>query len=209
MKNFARVVVVLSLLLGSVYATEDDIGQTQRGSLFIGAELGYAASMQASTGTASTNEFRIPFGVAGLKLGYVDYFGGSVGLRSYGSYHYLTDNEQYGYQLAFNTEVIWNVGTKLSVYLGLGLGYAKNGELSITANTANAQVTDTTKGSGMILPANVGFEVRLDNHHSVGLNIRAGTITTNDKLTQASQTNNNNSNTSRNFLLTFGYNYRF
>ena len=200
---------------GAVCAAEDEPQEPKqsKGSLFIGTEIGYgAAFLSTDNGTTTTSDFRVPYGVVGAKFGFIDYFGGNVGLRGYTSYHYSSDGEYYTHQAAFNTEVIWKLGRKFGIYAGLGVGYAHNAALS-SSNVNGAQQNQTTvitdpKGSGFVVPANIGFEIRVgqDYHHTVSVNLRATTIAASERLGAA---NNTTLYSARNLFLTLGYAYQF
>lgn len=226
MRIFSNLLVA-SLLLwgGAVYADDDDreafnenikAEQESKLSLFIGGEIGYAAALLGTTSNATngatTSDFRVPYGVVGGKAGIIGFFGEKkrTGLRGYVSYHYSSDGEYYSHQTAFNAEAIWKLGRKFGIYAGLGVGYAHNASIE-SSNIATTSPNATTlitepKGSGFILPVNIGFEVALDTHHTVSVNVRGSSIAASERL---GATNGTTTYSARNILLTVGYAYQF
>lgn len=214
--------LIASLLLGggAIYADDVEAVKTEQESklsLFIGGEIGYAAALlgtknNAANNGGTTSDFRVPYGVVGGKAGVIGFFGENkrTGLRSYVSYHYSSDGEYYSHQTAFNAEAIWKLGRKFGIYAGLGVGYASNASIE-SSNIGTQPGHNTTlitepKGSGFILPVNIGFEVALDAHHTVSVNVRGSTIAASERL---GATNTTRTYSARNILLTLGYAYQF
>ena len=184
--------------------------------VFVGGEVGYAMSFLSATNNSTnggkTTDLRAPYGVVGGKIGIKKLFGEKqiVGLRGYVSYHYSNDGEYSSHQTAFNTEAVFNIGKRIGIYAGLGAGYASN--VAISSNNFASDTTQTTlindpKGSGFILPVNVGFEVALNAHHFVNFNMRAPSIAASERLGEKAESSITYS--ARNLLLTLGYTYQF
>lgn len=220
MKVLTQYLLVVTMLLSGAVWADDDTEAPQvkekesQVRLFIGGEVGYAAAFLSTTDNANdatTSDFRVPYGVVGGKAGIMGFFGDKqrVGLRGYVSYHHSNDGEYYSHQTAFNTEVIWKLGRKFGIFAGLGVGYASNTALSsnnIGANQNQTTLVTDPKGSGFILPVNVGFEVALDAHHTISVNVRAPSVAASERLGAADATT---TYSARNILLTLGYAYQF
>lgn len=219
---------LLAFLLGgggiSIYADELESSLAKEADskvlVFVGGEVGYGVAFLSATdnktGGGKTTELRAPYGVVGGKIGIKKLFGEKqvVGLRGYVSYHYSNDGEYSSHQTAFNTEAIFNIGKRVGIYAGLGAGYVSNVAIS-SNNFANGTTTpqnQTTlindpKGSGFVLPVNVGLEVALNTHHFVNLNVRAPSIAASERL--GANADSSTTYSARNLLLTLGYTYQF
>ncbi len=220
MRIFSNFLIALLLLGGgAIYADDGEAvkaEQESKLSLFIGGEIGYAAALLGTKDNAAnggtTSDFRVPYGVVGGKAGVIGFFGENkrTGLRGYVSYHYSSDGEYHSHQTAFNAEAIWKLGRKFGIYAGLGVGYASNASIKSskidTTNGHNTTLITEPKGSGFILPVNIGFEVALDAHHTVSVNVRGSTIAASERLGATTATK---TYSARNILLTLGYAYQF
>ncbi len=209
---------------GNIYADELESSLAKEAdskvAVFVGGEVGYGVAFLSATNNSAnggkTTELRAPYGVVGGKIGIKKLFGEKqvVGLRGYVSYHYSNDGEYSSHQTAFNTEAVFNIGKRVGIYAGLGAGYVSN--VAISSNnfangttTPNNQTTliNDPKGSGFILPVNVGFEVALNAHHFVNFNVRAPSIAASERLGEKAESSTTYS--ARNLLLTLGYTYQF
>ena len=227
MKSVSRCFLLAFLLGGggNIYADELESSLAKEAdskvAVFVGGEVGYAMSFLSATNNSAnggkTTELRAPYGVVGGKIGIKKLFGEKqiVGLRGYVSYHYSNDGEYSSHQTAFNTEAVFNIGKRIGIYAGLGAGYASNVAISSNnfanggTNTPKNQTTliNDPKGSGFILPVNVGFEVALNAHHFVNFNMRAPSIAASERLGEKAESSITYS--ARNLLLTLGYTYQF
>ncbi|MGX2971573.1 outer membrane beta-barrel protein [Helicobacter sp. T3_23-1059] len=226
MKSVSRCFLLAFLLGGggNIYADELESSLAKEAdskvAVFVGGEVGYGVAFLSATNNSAkgkTTELRAPYGVVGGKIGIKKLFGEKqiIGLRGYVSYHYSNDGEYSSHQTAFNTEAVFNIGKRVGIYAGLGAGYASN--VAISSNNfangdTNAPKNQTTlindpKGSGFILPVNVGFEVALNAHHFVNFNVRAPSIAASERLGKEAESSTTYS--ARNLLLTLGYTYQF
>lgn len=232
-KRFGKVAITLALISTPSFMLADE---GDGSGFFAGINTGYSVSFEKRTSTetgkqsTTTDTTTAPSHInIGVQLGYNYMLTDFFGLRGYLDYNYgfnhthekateqqnqTTDTTTLtsSHTISANIDVLLNILSSdtfaFGAYAGIGLGYATMSSTEKVTNGSAITNTIASRGSGFILPINLGLSLTANGHHRFELGFKIPTLSV-KYVAPAQQGDPTETTTTRNLITTIGYSYIF